>query len=131
MLKYIGVARTPFKDKHSAPRQGRFSNEISEIEIFDEFAEGLEGIEKFRYLIILYWMHLADREKLKAVPPDGEERGVFATRSPNRPNPIAFCVVELIAINGKRLIVKWLDAIDGSPVLDIKPFYAEIDCIRS
>lgn len=129
MLKFIGVARTPFKDKSSAPRQGRFSNEISEIEVFPEFALGLEGIENFKHLIVLYWMHLAERDKLRAKPPDSEERGVFATRSPNRPNPIGLCLVELLEVKGNRLIVKWLDAIDESPIIDIKPFFAEIDCV--
>ncbi|MFN3383639.1 MAG: tRNA (N6-threonylcarbamoyladenosine(37)-N6)-methyltransferase TrmO [Archaeoglobaceae archaeon] len=129
MLKFIGIARTPFKDKSGAPRQGRLSNETSEIEIFTEFALGLEGIENFKHLIVLYWMHLAERDKLRAKPPDSEERGVFATRSPNRPNPIGFCLVELLEVKGNTLVVKWLDAIDGSPILDIKPFFADIDCI--
>lgn len=129
MLKFIGVARTPFKDRNSAPRQGRFSSEISEIEIFPEFAPGLEGIEKFQHLIVLYWMHLAEREKLRAKTPQGEERGVFATRSPNRPNPIGLCLVELLELRGNKLIVRWLDAIDGSWILDLKPFVREIDCV--
>ncbi|MCS7143641.1 MAG: tRNA (N6-threonylcarbamoyladenosine(37)-N6)-methyltransferase TrmO [Archaeoglobaceae archaeon] len=130
MLRFIGIAKTPYKDKNSAPRQGRFSNDISEIEILKEFSAGLEGISKFRYLIVLYWMHLAERDKLKATPPDGEECGVFATRSPNRPNPIGFCVVELLEIRKNILIVRWLDAVDGSPIIDIKPFFSEIDCIQ-
>lgn len=129
MLRFIGIAKTNFKDRNSAPRQGRFSSEISEIEIFPEFASGLEGIENFKYLIVLYWMHLAERDELKTKPSDAQERGVFATRSPNRPNPIGFCLVELLEVRENRLIVRWLDAIDGSPVVDIKPFYAEIDCV--
>jgi len=129
-LKPIGVIRSPYKDKSSAPFQGRRSKDICEIEVFKEYEEGLRDIEKCTHLIVLYWLHLSDREKLTAVPPhDGREHGVFATRSPNRPNPIGFSVVELLEKNGRFLKVLGLDAIDGTPLLDLKPYSSDIDSI--
>ncbi|MCS7144521.1 MAG: tRNA (N6-threonylcarbamoyladenosine(37)-N6)-methyltransferase TrmO [Archaeoglobaceae archaeon] len=131
LLRPIGVIRSPFKDKNSAPHQGRFSKEISEIEIFPEFEEGLRDIEKCHYLILLYWLHEANRNSLIAVPPSSRrEHGVFATRSPNRPNPIGFSVVKLIERKGRFLKVKWLDAIDNTPLLDIKPYSSALDCVE-
>lgn len=131
-LKPIGIVHSPFKDKNSAPHQGRFSEEISEIEIFPEFEEGLRDIETCPYLIVLYWLHKANRNSLIAVPPSsGREHGVFATRSPNRPNPIGFSVVKLIERRGRFLKVKWLDAIDKTPVIDIKPYSSALDCVEN
>ena len=125
-LKPIGVIHSPCK--FEAPKQGRLCDFPCEIEVFQEYRDGLEGLEAYRYLIVLYWMHRSFRGKVKAKPPRAlKERGVFATRSPNRPNPIGLCVVELLSLEGNRLKVKWLDALDGSPLLDIKPYMAEID----
>ncbi|MBO8179789.1 MAG: tRNA (N6-threonylcarbamoyladenosine(37)-N6)-methyltransferase TrmO [Archaeoglobus sp.] len=130
-LKPIGVVKSPFKTQSDAPRQGRFSDAVSEIVIFDEYADGLYKIENFRYLIVLYWMDRASREKLRVIPPgESEERGVFTTRSPSRPNPIGFCVVEVLEVERNRLKVRWLDALDNSPVIDIKMYSPEIDCVN-
>lgn len=127
----IGVIRSPYKKNGEAPHQGRFSEEISEIEIFPEFEEGLKDIETCSHLIVLYWLDRAKRDTLKAIPPhDRREHGVFATRSPNRPNPIGFAVVKLLERNGRFLKVKWLDALDNTPVLDIKPYSSKIDSVE-
>jgi len=113
-----------------APHQGRFSDHESEIVIDDVFEAGLADIEHHPHLIVLCWFDRADRTALTATPPHLQtEHGVFATRSPNRPNPIGFCVVDLIERKGRILRVRGLDAIDGTPVLDIKPYSREIDCI--
>ncbi len=129
-LKQIGVIRSPYKTKDDAPHQGRFSKDVCEIIIFDEFSEGLKDIERFTHLIILYWLHEARRDILLAKPPhDSKIRGVFATRSPNRPNPIGFAVVKLLERKGNVLKIVGLDAIDGTPLLDIKPYSPEIDSI--
>ncbi|MCS7232879.1 MAG: tRNA (N6-threonylcarbamoyladenosine(37)-N6)-methyltransferase TrmO [Synergistetes bacterium] len=129
-VKPIGIIRSPYKDRNSAPFQGRFSSEICEIEIFKEYEEGLRDIEECTHLIVLYWLHLSDRDKLIAIPPhDGKEHGVFATRSPNRPNPIGFSVVRLVERSGRILKVVGLDAIDGTPLLDLKPYSSEIDSV--
>ena len=89
---------------------------------FDEFLDGLDGLDVNKYLIILYWQDRAERDKLKIVP-YGKKRGIFSTRAPVRPNPIGFCLVELLNMDRNKLTVKWLDALDGSPLLDIKPFW--------
>ena len=125
----IGVINSQYMTKNDAPHQGRYSTETSKITVFDEFLDGLDGLEANKYLIILYWQDRAERDKLKVIPYGRtEKRGIFSTRAPVRPNPIAFCLVELLDMNKNKLIVKWLDALDGSPLLDIKPFW-DIDII--
>jgi tRNA-Thr(GGU) m(6)t(6)A37 methyltransferase TsaA len=113
-----------------APHQGQFSDQESEIVIDEAYRRGLRHIEHHPHLIVLCWFDRADRTALTATPPHLQtEHGVFATRSPNRPNPIGFCVVDLIERKGRILRVRGLDAIDGTPVLDIKPYSRGIDCI--
>ncbi|MDI9645698.1 MAG: tRNA (N6-threonylcarbamoyladenosine(37)-N6)-methyltransferase TrmO [Archaeoglobales archaeon] len=130
-LRQIGVIGSPYKTKEDAPHQGRFSKDVCEIVIFDEFSEGLKDIESFTHLIVLYWLHEARRDTLLAKPPhDDRIRGVFATRSPNRPNPIGFAVVKLLERKGNVLRVTGLDAIDGTPLIDIKPYSSAIDCVE-
>ena len=127
----IGIIHSPYMRKGDAPHQGRLSPTTSEIEIFPEFAEGLKDVAERPHLIILYWFDRADRGTLTAIPPHSkEEHGVFATRSPDRPNPIGLAVVDLLGIDGNRITVRGLDAFDGTPVLDIKPYSPEIDCVR-
>ena len=128
-LKAIGVIRSPYCTMDQAPFQGRFSSDEAELEIYEEYAGGLKDVEASRYLIVLYWGHLADRGVLQTVTPWGPEiRGVFACRSPSRPNPVELCMVELLRREGNRLVVRGLDAVDWSAVVDIKPYSARIDC---
>ncbi|MBN2026629.1 MAG: tRNA (N6-threonylcarbamoyladenosine(37)-N6)-methyltransferase TrmO [Actinobacteria bacterium] len=130
VLKPLGVIASPYRTMNDAPFQGRFSKDESVIEVYDEFAHALKDVETSDYLIVLYWAHLANREVLQTVTPWGPEvRGVFACRSPSRPNPLQFCVVELLERDGKRLKVRGLDAVDGSYLLDIKPYSSRIDSI--
>ena len=127
----IGIIHSPYRKQGDAPHQGRFSTVTSEIEIFPEYAEGLKDIAELPHLIVLYWLDRANRTMLTAIPPHvKKELGVFATRSPNRPNPIGYAVVGLMSIEGNRLIVRGLDALDGTPVLDIKPYSPVIDCVK-
>jgi tRNA-Thr(GGU) m(6)t(6)A37 methyltransferase TsaA len=129
-LKAIGLVNSPFKLKKGSPHQGRFSNEFSTITIYKEYDEALEGIENFSNLIIIYWMDRAGHASLRVVPHGKtEKRGLFSTRAPVRPNPIGLCMVKLVKKEGNILTVKWLDALDQSPVLDIKPFVPDIDCL--
>jgi tRNA-Thr(GGU) m(6)t(6)A37 methyltransferase TsaA len=129
-IKPIGIIHSPYKTKEDAPRQGRYSNETSTIRVFDEFAEGLEGLDIHKYYIVLYWQDRAERDKLKVIPHGKvEKRGIFSTRAPVRPNPIGFCLVKLLGIDKNIITVKWLDALEGSPLLDIKPFWKELDSI--
>lgn len=129
-LKPIGVIHSSYKKRGDAPRQGRFSEETVRLEIHSEYAAGLKDIEKATHLIVLYWCDRARRDTLQTKTPWGPEiRGVFACRSPSRPNPIAFCVAEFLGREGNSLLVRGLDALDGSPLLDIKPYSADVDCV--
>jgi tRNA-Thr(GGU) m(6)t(6)A37 methyltransferase TsaA len=107
-------------------------NNTARIEIHERYAEALDGIEDFSHLIILYWFHERDdrkNRKVLKVRPRGSEKivGVFASRSPSRPNPIGICVVEYEGRDGNIIKVRGLDAIEGSPVLDIKPYQPSTD----
>jgi formylmethanofuran dehydrogenase subunit E len=128
-LQPIGVISSPFRERGEAPRQGRFSREESEIRVFPEYTEGLRDLAHHPRLYILYWCDRSRRDILTATPPhENREHGVFATRSPERPNPIALCLVDLVRLEENRLTVRGLDALDGSPLLDIKPFHRDLDC---
>ena len=129
-LEPIGIIKSPYTDKNNSPRQGRYSDETSVIVVYEKYMEGLEGFDKNRHYMVFYWQDHADRNKLKVVPHGKtDERGVFSTRAPVRPNPIGFCLVEILDIDGTRITVRWLDAWDGSLLLDIKPYWQEIDSI--
>ncbi len=127
-FKPIGVIHSPYKGVEDAPRQGSILNDLSEIRIFEEYAEGLKDIESWQHLIILYWLDKAKRDTLLTVSSfDSRIHGVFAVRSPHRPNPIGLAVVDLIEVKDNVLRIRGIDAIDGTLVIDIKPYYAEID----
>ena len=88
-------------------------------------------MEQQPHLIVLYWLDRSNRTALKAIPPHtGIEHGVFATRSPDRPNPIGICVVDFVCREGNQLFVRGLDALDGTPLLDIKPYSAVLDSVK-
>lgn len=129
-LNPIGVIHSPYQERDQAPRQGRLSENESTLEIFPPFVDALEGVERNSHLIVLYWGDRANRETLQSRTPFSEVPvGVFASRSPNRPNPIAFCVATLVRREGDRLIVRGVDALDGSPLLDIKAYAPALDSI--
>ncbi|MFA6364367.1 tRNA (N6-threonylcarbamoyladenosine(37)-N6)-methyltransferase TrmO [Methanoregula sp.] len=126
----IGMIHSPYKIPKDAPRQGRFSDEESVIEIYEPFVSGLRDVEREKHLIVLYWLDRADRTALTATPPHtGIEHGVFATRSPHRPNPIGLSVADLVRRDNNKLVVHGLDALDGTPVVDIKCYSPGLDCI--
>lgn len=130
-IRPIGHVRSPYREKKDAPRQGRLLDTVSEIVIDERYLSGLDDIEKKPHLIILSWFDRADRTRLRATPPhEGIEHGVFATRSPDRPNPVAFSVVDLLGRQGNVLQVRGLDALDGTPVVDIKPYVPDLDCMK-
>ncbi len=126
ILKPIGIIHSPYKEKKECPPQGK--KEVCWVEIFEPYAEGLKDIEGFSHLILLYWFHCSENYSLLVKTPwDTKPHGVFATRSPNRPNALGFSVVELIERDGNKLKVKGLDALEGTPLIDIKPYLPEID----
>ena len=125
-LRIIGVVHSPYKTTEDAPFQGR--DEISEIEIDRSYIEGLQDIEGFTHLHIYYWLHeITGFSSLVKTPWDSSPHGVFTTRSPHRPNPLGHAVVELVERKSNILRVKGLDAIEGTPVIDIKPYVKRLD----
>ena len=129
-IRPIGRVRSPLKDRDQAPHQGRPAGVEAELVIEGEFLPGLDGIQAGDKLFVLCWFHKADREILKVHPrgnPAVPKRGVFATRSPDRPNPIGLCLVDVLSIEGRTLKVRGLDAVDGTPVVDLKPHIGSLD----
>jgi tRNA-Thr(GGU) m(6)t(6)A37 methyltransferase TsaA len=125
-LKVIGVIHSTYKTVEEAPRQG--TENISEIEIFKEYKEGLTDISDFTHLHIFYWLHKSKGYKLMVNTPwDNKPHGVFTTRSPHHPNPLAFSVVTLLERRENILRVIGLEAIEGTPVIDIKPYIKKLD----
>ena len=127
----IGYVRSPYKVPKDAPRQGRLSDTVSEIVIDEKYLPGLRDLATKKHVIVLSWFDRADRSTLVATPPGSStDHGVFATRSPSRPNPIGICVVDLIRLEDPVLTVRGLDSLDGTPVLDLKPYSPGIDCVK-
>lgn len=121
-LVFIGRIRTPFPDRDACPRQGRPDGPICRIEVDAPWREGLKGIEAYDRIEVLYWMHQARRDLIQQSPrSNGETRGTFALRSPMRPNPISTQLVALVGTEEGALLVRGLDCIDGTPLVDIKP----------
>ncbi|MFA4877908.1 MAG: tRNA (N6-threonylcarbamoyladenosine(37)-N6)-methyltransferase TrmO [Methanoregula sp.] len=128
----VGFVRSPYKVRGDAPRQGRLSDTVSEIVISRQYRPALHELAGRKHLWVLCWFDRADRTVLRAVPPGTKaEKGVFAIRSPDRPNPVSLCLVDLLSVDDGVLKVRGLDAFDGTPVIDIKMYSAEIDCVRN
>lgn len=125
----IGVIHSPFKEPSDAPIQPRAAEGIKgTVELFDEFKEGLTDLDGFSHIILIYHLHLSEGYSLKVKPfLDDTRRGLFATRAPRRPNPLGISVVPLIKIEGATLHVSNVDIVDGTPLLDIKPYIPEFD----
>ena len=127
-LKQIGVIHTPYKTLAECPCQTCKSEQIAEIEVFKEYEGGLKDIEGFSHLTVLYWLHKSEGYSLLVRTLwDTEPHGLFTTRSPHRPNPIGISIVRLIERKGNILRVKGIDAIDGTPLVDIKSYVPEFD----
>ena len=121
-LYYIGRIRTPWTDRLACPRQGRADGPTCRIELFAPWAKGLDSIAEFARLEVLYWLHESRRDlALQAPKSDGNARGVFSLRTPVRPNPIGTSIVELVKVEGPVLLVRGLDCLDGTPLIDLKP----------
>ncbi len=129
-LYYIGRIHTPWKERKDCPKNARESGAACTIELDRAFADGLKDVETCTHLIVLYWMDRAPRNLVLQVPGHyGVQHGTFALRSPARPNPVAMSVVKLLRVEGNRLIVVGLDCLDGTPLIDIKPYFASTDSV--
>jgi len=127
--KPIGIMHSQFKEPKGTPIQPSAAKNIKGIvEVFTEYEKGLKDIDGFSHIILIYHFHLTKSYSLEAKPfMDNRTHGVFATRAPARPNPIGLSVVRLIRIEGKMIFIKDVDIVDGTPLLDIKPFLLEFD----
>jgi tRNA-Thr(GGU) m(6)t(6)A37 methyltransferase TsaA len=131
VLYFIGTIHTPWRTREECPKNPRESKgAICTIEVDNRYAAGLAGIEAFTHIVVLYFMNRARRDLVIQVPRHlGLARGTFALRSPVRPNPIALSVAKLLKVEANRLSVVGLDCLDGTPLLDIKPYLPAIDAI--
>lgn len=127
--KPIGIIRSPFKESKGAPIQPASADGIQgTVELFPEYTTGLLDIEGFSHIILLYHFHLSKTFSLRSTPfLDDTPHGIFAIRSPNRPNPVGMSVVRLLSVQENILHVQNVDIVDGTPLLDIKPYVPEFD----
>lgn len=127
--KQIGIIHSPFKKIEGMPIQPKAAKNVKgRVEVFKEYEPGLEGIEDFSYIMLLYSFHLIGKAELKVKPYMGSSlKGVFATRAPARPNPIGISVVKLTKREGNILFIENVDIVDSTPLLDIKPYVPEFD----
>lgn len=121
-LIFIGRIHTPWTSRLECPRQGRTDGPVCRIELFEPWVEALDGVEDFERLEVLYWLHKSRRDLVKQSPAnDGKVRGTFALRSPVRPNPIGTSIATFVRREANTLLVRGLDCLDGTPLIDIKP----------
>lgn len=125
----IGIVHSPFTQVEGTPIQpSRAQQAQGWVEVFAEYTEGLADLEGFSHIVLLCHLHHAQQYRLKVIPfLDTEQRGVFATRAPLRPNPIGLSIVRLCGIEANHLRVAAIDFLEGTPVLDIKPYVGEFD----
>ena len=125
----IGVIRTPFKKPKGTPIQPAGSlDSRGTVELFSEYTEGLLDLEGFSHIILVYHFHMAKAPKMKVKPfMDDREHGIFAQRAPSRPNPIGLSVVRLDKVENNVLYIRDVDVLDGTPLLDVKPYVPEFD----
>jgi len=128
IMKPIGIINSPYTEKEGTPIQPTRSNISGSVEVYPEFAEGLLGLEGFSHIILLYIFHQSDGYKLQVTPfLDDKVHGLFATRYPCRPNPIGLSIVRLLARRENILDIKGVDMLDGTPLIDIKPYVPDFD----
>jgi len=121
-LVFIGRICTPWTSRMETPRQGRADGPLCRIEVFEPWVAALDSVSQFERIEVLYWLHLSRRDLVMQSPAnDGISRGTFSLRSPARPNPIGTSIAKLISVDGAILMVRGLDCLDGTPLLDLKP----------
>ncbi len=128
VMRPIGIIHSPFKSKSETPIQPSRSEAVGQVEVYPQYADGLKDVEGFSHLILLYVFHRSSGYSLQVTPfLDDRPRGLFATRYPGRPNPIGLSIVRLLARKGTLLEIEGVDVLDGTPLLDIKPYIPEFD----
>lgn len=121
-LVFIGTIRTPWTDRQECPRQGRLDGPVCRLEIHEPWVQALDGVETFERVEVLYWLHQSRRDLVRQSPKnDGRTFGTFALRTPVRPNPIGTSMALLVKREGPVLLVRGLDCLDGTPLIDLKP----------
>ena len=121
-LVFIGRIRTPWTDRADCPRQGRLDGPVCRLEIFEPWTAALDGLADYAHVEVLYWLHMSRRDIVLQSPrDDGRLRGAFSLRSPVRPNPIGTQLCALVGIEGPTVLVRGLDCLDGTPLIDLKP----------
>lgn len=127
-LTIIGRIRTPWTRAEDCPRHTMETDTLCRVEIDAPYRPGLQSLETCSHAILLYWLDRADRDVVTLTPPnDDVAHGVFALRAPGRPNPIGLAVVDVVKVEPDGLVVRHVDCFDGSPLLDIKPYFATTD----
>lgn len=132
-IKPIGIIRSPHTSAEGMPIQPKGAPQaVGRIIVDEAFRDGLHDLDGFSHIYILYSFHQATRTELLVTPfMDTQERGVFATRSPLRPNHIGMSLVELVRVEGNQVYVTGIDVLDGTPLLDIKPYIKEFDAVKA
>ncbi len=121
-LVFIGRIRTPWTSRLDAPRQGRPDGPLCRLELFEPWVPALAGLDRYERAEVIYWLHLSRRDLVLQSPAnDGTVHGTFSLRSPVRPNPLGTSIVQIIGIEGATVLVRGLDCLDGTPLLDLKP----------
>ena len=121
-LYFVGRIATPWTSRLQTPRQGRLDGPLCRIEVFEPWVAALAGLEAYERVEVLYWLHLSRRDLVAQSPAnDGISRGTFSLRTPVRPNPIGTAIVRLVGIEGPVVLVRGLDCLDGTPLIDLKP----------
>src|ERR1700760_4083578 len=121
-LVFIGRIRTPWTSRLETPRQGRPDGPVCRVGLFEPFVPALKGVDFYTNLEVIYWLHQSRRNLLLQSPKNNKAtRGTFSLRSPVRPNPIGTSIVKFVAIEGNAVLVRGMDCLDGTPLLDIKP----------
>jgi tRNA-Thr(GGU) m(6)t(6)A37 methyltransferase TsaA len=121
-LVFIGRIRTPWTSRLDTPRQGRNDGPVCRLEIFEPWVPALKGIDFYSNLEVIYWLHQSRRDLVLQSPKnDKSTRGTFSLRSPQRPNPIGTSVVRLVGVEGSTVLVRGLDCLDETPLIDLKP----------
>jgi tRNA-Thr(GGU) m(6)t(6)A37 methyltransferase TsaA len=127
-LTFIGRIRTPWTESAHCPRNAMETDETCRVEVDEPYRDGLKSLETCTHAILLYWLDRARRDVVTVKPPhDDKSHGVFALRSPVRPNPIGLAVADIVSVGPDGLLVRHVDCFDGTPLIDIKPYFASVD----